>query len=100
MKWIEEVYALARSDTPRKAIVVIIGEFDNLFRAGEFTKADEACDSFEVERLGIGILVSLLMATFPAKDKLRRRDDLVRRLEAHIMELDPDRVESLVRRFY
>lgn len=100
MRWIEEVYELARSDTPRKAIVVIIGEFNNLFHAGEFAKADEACDSFEVEGLGINILVSLLMATFPAKDKLKRRDDLVRRVEARVMELDPDRVESLVGRFY
>ncbi len=98
MEWMDQVYELASSDTPRKALGVIIENFDRLFEAAAFMEADEVCRAFDVERVNnTSVLVSLLMATFVAKDRLRGRGALIRRVEERLTELVPDRVASLLR---
>lgn len=86
--------------TEEEQLDQIFDTYDDLFRGGFFNVADghlRALDDKNLALYSVQLLVGLLAATLPAKDKLTERAAFVARVEARLRQTEtPERVERLM----
>lgn len=92
-----EIYAHAERGDDEVAAELVFDEIDDLPTAGDLHGCNELLYTVDVERLNSNLLISFLAATFTVKDLLSGRACLLRRVEARLQQLAPDRVEALMR---
>lgn len=96
--WLDHVYSLTAKNESDAAIDVLFPKMDKLFREGHFDTADDVLRAVDVARLNTSLMVAVLAITRPAKASLPQRQVLLQRIERRLRELEPDRVERLLRR--
>jgi hypothetical protein len=79
-----------------EAIDMVLDRFDELLHAGEFREADEVLSAVDVKRIDSHVMVALMAITRPAKDKLIRRKELLRRIESALNAEAPGRADELL----
>ena len=79
-----------------ESVDVIFDHFDELLHSRNFREADKALDAVDVNRLDSSLMVALLTITRAAKYNLRRREELIRRIETKLRADAPDRVDELL----
>ena len=68
--------------------------FDELLQARKFREVDEALDAVDVNRIDSNLMVALLTITRAAKENLRRREELIRRIETKLLADAPKRPDE------
>ena len=96
LAWLSETYSLVARHAIDPAVDLVFDHFDELLDCGKFREADEALAAVDVKRLDSNLMVALLTITRAAKDRLRRRADLVRRIEARLIADAPERTKELL----
>jgi hypothetical protein len=70
---------------------------NDLLHRGAFRDVDDVLDAVDSNKLHADVVVALLTATFPARNKLARRDDLIDRLKGSLLATDPeDEINRLI----
>ena len=78
------------------AVDLIFDHFDELLQARKFREVDEALDAVDVNRLDSNLMVALLTITRAAKENLRRREELIRRIETKLRADAPERADKIL----
>lgn len=94
--WFGRLYELVGLACLEELHDEIVNTFDDLLCAGLFATVDHALATVDVDRLNIDAMVSLLMFTLAAADKLPSRADAYTRFEARIRAIGPGRADSLL----
>jgi hypothetical protein len=94
--WLDDVYSLVGRHEIDTALDVVFTRFDDLLSAGDWDGCDSVLRAIDIQRLDTHLLVGVLSATLPAKDKLTARDKLVERTERRLRTVEPDRVGRLL----
>jgi len=95
--WLPDVYSLVDRREYETAGDLLFDKVDDLLSAGDLRRCDEMLQMVDVKRLDTNLMISFLAVTLAAKLELPSRAALVRRIEAKLEELAPERVESLLR---
>jgi hypothetical protein len=96
LAWLPEVYSLVESGNPEAAADLVFDNIDELLSAGDFPRTNELLQMVDVKRLDTNLMISFLAITLAAKSKLPSRAPLLRRVEARLIQFEPDRVEGLL----
>lgn len=95
--WLYDLYALVQEEEIDDAIDLLFDQVDDLLLAGDFEECNNLLLSIDVKMLDVNLLVALLTITYPAKDELRDRGSVVRRIAKRLRALAPERAEGLLR---
>ncbi len=95
--WLPEVYALIEQGDDESAADIVVDVVDELLSASDFSRCDELLQMVDVKRLNPNLLITFLAVSLPAKQKLPSRSQLLRRTETRLAELEPERVDALLR---
>ncbi len=96
LAWLSKTYSLVASRDVDAAVDLIFDQFDELLHARKFREADEALAAVDVKRLDSNLMVALLTITRAAKASLRRREELVHRIETTLRADAPKRADHLL----
>jgi len=96
LAWLSKTYSLVAKLAVDSAVDLVFDHFDDLLHGEKFREADEALAAVDIKRLDSNLMVALLTITHAAKENLRRREDLVRRIEKKLEADAPDRAEQLL----
>lgn len=94
--WLPDVYSLVHHGRLEDAGDLVFSKIDDLLCSGEFRRCDELLHMVDPKRLDINVMLSFLSITFAAKHKLPGRTSLVRRIEARLQQIVPNRVAALL----
>lgn len=99
MLWmLERVYQLSEADKVDDALDVVINLIDSMCHEGHFSDIDKLLGYVDVERLDPSIAMGFLTFTYPAREKLQKRDEYFVKLERRLMDtLPPKEVEENLR---
>jgi hypothetical protein len=97
LSWLPEVYALVEQGQQESAADIVFKNVDDLLSTAEFRRCDELLQMVDVKRLDINLMMSFLAITLAAKEELPSRAALLRRIDARLHALAPERVEALLR---
>ncbi len=67
-----------------RALDIIYGHFDSLLSAHDYLRADAILASIEPKDFGTDLLLGFLTVTLPAKQRLKLRQELFRKVEAEL----------------
>ncbi len=90
---LDYVYSLVKAEEIDKAMDVVFDEIDGMLGRGSFDCCDDLLPMIDVTRLDSNLMVGFLTITLPAKDKLKNRDALVKRIEQELD--DPKLLDGL-----
>jgi hypothetical protein len=96
LTWLSKAYSLIAMEAVDPAVDLVFDNFDALLHAGKFRKCDELLAAVDVKRLDTNLMVAFLTITEPAKAQLKRRAELVRRIENQLAKTAPRRVAELL----
>ena len=82
---------------PDDALDLIFFYVGTLFAQGLFSEVDRYLRSMNVTSLHVSLIVGVLAATLPGKDKLVERSGFVARAEAHLRATEGDRTDALLK---
>lgn len=94
--WLPQLYQLVAAGRTTKAIDLLFGKVDSLLCAGSFEEIDALLRTIEVDCLDTTLLVGVLSITVSAKNHLRDRAALAKRIEQRLKLLAPDRIDRLL----
>ena len=95
--WLEAMYKFVEQESSADALDILFDKMDSLMCAGEFALCDEILTEIDVKRLNITVTLGVLAITWAGKSHLKQRDQYFQRAKDHIIELDPDRAEELLK---
>lgn len=96
--WIERVYQAGCRDQIDVGLDELLRAFNQLFQASRFARADSLLQHLDLDRLASpDLLVGLLVATLPARDRLPSRPLLVTRIRRRLTASHPERVTRLMK---
>jgi hypothetical protein len=79
------------------AIDLVFDEIDDLLIAGKFADVDAIlAETIDAAPRDLGLLTAFLSITLAAREKLQRRDELVRWMRSVAEEDDPTRADALL----
>jgi hypothetical protein len=90
---LDYVYSLVKAEKIDKAMDVVFEEVDGMLGRGSFDCCDDLLPMIDVSRLDSNLMVGFLSITKAAKDKLKNRDALVKRIEQELD--DPKLLDGL-----
>ena len=96
-KFLLKLYG-ASTDDKIAALDLIFELVDELLERGAYTSVDSLMDEVDLKRLDADLVVAFLTSTLAAKDRLRRREQLLERAHARLRALVPDRAHSLIKK--
>lgn len=94
--WLEDVYSDVRSGRTEKAIDLLFERIDTLLNDEDFDGCDDVICKIDFARLDTNLMIAALTITLAAKDRLRKRRQMVERVESRLQSIAPDRVERLL----
>ncbi len=95
--WMNEVGTLMAAGKIEEALGIVFNNCDNLLIAGKFDEINTLLDQVDTDRMNIELMVGLLAATLPAKDKLSARKHYYEKVKVRLTELVPDRVDRIMK---
>ena len=95
--WLKDVYTNIDAGNTDDAMDMLFDRLDDMFLTGMFGVADALLSHIDVDRLDTTMCVAVLATTFCAKDRLKARAHLVRRVEKRLKKIAPNRAERLMR---
>jgi len=94
--WVGAIYHLVEHNQSEAAISTLFDNVERLLHEGEFSQCEDILRSIALDRLNIELVIGLLSITLAARDKLPYRRTLCVLAHDRIVELAPNRVESLL----
>jgi hypothetical protein len=92
-----QIYKHVAAGEVDEATDVLFDCVDDMLIEGCFAKCDAWIQRIDLKKLDTNLLVGLLSITYVARHHLESRAELVLRVEKRLIELAPDRAESLMR---
>lgn len=95
--WLQDVYVAVANGQSRAALNVIFARIDDMLSTAQFERCDKLLAQVSLSRLDTKTMICFLAATLLAAPKLPNRKKLRDDVHAHLQQVEPDRVESLLR---
>jgi hypothetical protein len=97
LSWLVDTYSLVAHAAVDAAIDLVFDHVDSLLYAHKFRECDEALAAVDIKRLDTNLMIALLSITRVEKARLRRRGELVERVERRLAEIAPARATELLK---
>lgn len=81
----------------RTCLRIIFNEIDDLCLNGEFSEVDNILKEVDVTKLNISNMVAFLAITLQARNFLKERINYFKRVKSRLEEIDPERIDNLLK---
>lgn len=95
-EWLQEVYALVRTERPDEAGDLIYDRMDRLLGNHHMTRANAILGSLDLDHLDSFTMVGFLTITGAAREFLPQRALLAAQIRLRLLKDFPDRVERIL----